>query len=59
MTHPRGRPPLDNPMSERFYIRVTPQEKAEIFAFSKSAGYSLLDLLRKGVEAVKAESQQK
>lgn len=59
MTHPRGRPPLDNPMSERFYIRVTPQEKAEIYAFAKSAGYSLLDLLRKGVEAVREESNNK
>lgn len=59
MAQPRGRPRSDNPKSERFFICVTPQEKAEIYAFAKSAGYSLLELLKKGIDAVKAESQQK
>lgn len=54
----RGRPPVENPKSERFFIRVTPQEKAEIFAFMKRSGYSLLGLIRKGIEAVEAESAE-
>lgn len=59
MAQPRGRPRSDNPKSERFFICVTPQEKEEIFAFARSAGYSLLDLLKKGIDAVKAESGKK
>ena len=59
MARPQGRPPIENPKSERFFIRVTPQEKEEIFAFARSAGYSLLELLKKGIEAVKAESGKK
>lgn len=59
MAPPRGRPHSDNPKSERFFICVTPQEKAEIYAFAKREGYSLLELLKKGIEAVKAESDKK
>lgn len=49
----RGRPPIENPMTERLYIRITPQEKAEIQSFAKQTGYSLLGLIREGMEAVK------
>ena len=59
MAPTRGRPPVENPKTERFFIRVTPQEKAEIFAFAKRSGYSLLGLIRKGIEAVEAESAEK
>ena len=59
MASSRGRPPTDNPKSERFFIRVTPQEKEEIYDFARSSGYSLLELLKKGIEAVKAESSEK
>ncbi|MEY8386015.1 hypothetical protein AALC17_01825 [Oscillospiraceae bacterium 38-13] len=55
----RGRPPSDNPKNNRFFICVTAQEKAEIYAFARSSGYSLLELLRKGIEAVKVESEKK
>lgn len=48
-----GRPPIENPKSERLFIRVTPQEKKEIQAFCKESGYSMLELLRKGIEAEK------
>ena len=47
-----GRPPSTNPKSERIGIRVTPEEKAEIMQASHETGLSLLDLLKKGVEAV-------
>ena len=51
----RGRPPSDNPKSDRLFIRVTPQEKEEIYDFARSSGYSLLDLIKRGIEAVKTE----
>ncbi len=59
MPRPRGRPHTDNPKSERFFICVTPQEKAEIYAFARSTGYSLLELLKRGIEAVRADPDQK
>ena len=55
----RGRPPSDNRKNARFFICVTPQEKAEIYAFARSTGYSLLDLIKKGIEAVQEESDKK
>lgn len=48
-----GRPPTENPKSERLFIRVTPEEKKEIHEYSKSSGLSLLELLKKGIEATK------
>ena len=48
-----GRPPTNNPKSERLFIRVTPSEKAEIQSHAKHVGLSLLDLLKKGIEATK------
>ncbi len=59
MAQARGRPPIENPKSDRFFIRVTPQEKAEIYAVARSTGYSLLELIKKGIEAVQEESNQK
>ncbi|NBK80070.1 CopG family transcriptional regulator [bacterium D16-76] len=53
MAPTQGRPPSDNPKTERLFIRVTPQEKAEIQSFTKQSGFSLLELIRKGIEAVK------
>lgn len=53
MSPSQGRPKSDNPKAERLYIRVTPQEKAEIYEFTQKTGYSLLELIRKGIEAVK------
>lgn len=47
-----GRPPVDNPKTERLFIRVSPDEKREIQEFSKSSGYGLLELIKKGIEAV-------
>ncbi len=47
-----GRPKTDNPMSERLHIRVSPQEKDEIMKFSSESGYTLLELIRLGIEKV-------
>lgn len=48
-----GRPKTDNPMNDRLYIRITKEEKEEIMKFSKEYGYTLLELIRIGIEKVK------
>lgn len=48
-----GRPKSDNPMNDRLYIRVARQEKEEMVKFSKEHGYTLLELIRIGIEKVK------
>lgn len=53
MAPSQGRPKIENPKTERLFIRVTPKEKAEIQEFTHKSGYSLLDLIRKGIESVK------
>ncbi len=53
MAPSQGRPPIEDPKTERLFIRVTPREKAEIQSFTKKTGYSLLALIKKGIEAVK------
>lgn len=53
MSPRNGRPPLDNPKSERLFIRVTPDEKKEIQEFVKNSEYGLLDLIKIGIETVK------
>lgn len=55
MSPSQGRPHIDNPKTERLFIRVTPQEKKEIQAFTKESGYTLLQLIRKGIEAIKVK----
>lgn len=52
-----GRPKTDNPMSERLHIRVSPQEKDEIMKFSSENGYTLLELIRLGIEKVKGHKK--
>lgn len=48
-----GRPKADNPKTERLYIRATPEEKVQIYEFAQKNGYTLLELLKKGIESVK------
>ena len=48
-----GRPPSDNPKTERLFIRVTPKDKKEIQEFSAKSGCGLLELLKIGIETVK------
>lgn len=47
--------PSENPKTERFNIRVAPDEKKEIMEFVDKHNIGLLDLLKKGIEAVKKE----
>lgn len=48
-----GRPRVKNPKTERLFIRVTPEDKKAIQDFTKKSGLTLLELLKKGIEAVK------
>lgn len=57
MSPKMGRPPVENPKTDRFNIRVTPEEKKEILEFSKKSGKGLLDLLKIGIQTV--EKQEK
>ena len=53
MTLRTGRPKSDNPMNDRSYIRITTQEKEVVTKFAKENGYTLLELIRIGIEKVK------
>lgn len=44
--------PSDNPKTDRFNIRVAPDEKAKIMEFIEKHNISLLDLLKKGMQAI-------
>lgn len=53
MSAKMGRPKVEHPKSERLYIRVTPEEKIQIHEFARKSGYTLLELLYRGIESVK------
>ena len=53
----KGRPKADNPMNDRLYVRVTKTEKEEIMKFSSENGYSILELIRIGIEKVKGQKK--
>lgn len=52
-----GRPKVDNPMNERLYVRVSKQEKDEIMKFLSESGYSILELIRAGIEKLKGQKK--
>ena len=52
-----GRPKVDNTMNERLYVRVSKQEKDEIMKFSSESGYSILELIRAGIEKLKGQKK--
>lgn len=47
--------PSDNPKTTRIEMRAAPDEKDKIMEFAKKHNISLLDLLKKGIEAVEKE----
>ena len=57
MSPRKGRPKVDNPMNERLYVRVSKQEKDEIMKFSSESGYSILELIRAGIEKLKGQKK--
>lgn len=52
-----GRPKTENPMNDRLYVRITKAEKEEIMEFSSKNGFSILELIRIGIEAVKSRKK--
>lgn len=48
-----GRPKVDNPKVERIVTRITPEEKETVMSFCKEYDVSILDLIRKGMDAIK------
>ena len=57
MSPTKGRPKLDNPKNDRIYIRVTKDEKKEIMDFSDKSGYTILDLIKVGIEKVRGQKK--
>lgn len=57
MSPTKGRPKLDNPKNDRIYIRVTKDEKKEIMEFSDKSGYTILDLIKIGIEKVRGQKK--
>ena len=52
-----GRPKSENPMNDRIYVRVTKREKKEIMDFSYESGYSILELIRIGIEKIRSQKK--
>lgn len=52
-----GRPKVENPMNDRIYVRVTREEKEKIIKFSSESGYSILELIRFGIEKLKGQKK--
>lgn len=52
-----GRPKVENPMNDRLYVRVTREEKEKIMKFSSESGYSILELIRFGIEKLKGQKK--
>lgn len=52
-----GRPKTANPMNERLYIRVTKEEKDKIMTFSSESGYSILEIIRAGIDKLKGQKK--
>ena len=57
MSHTKGRPKLDNPKNDRIYVRVTKDEKKELMDFSDKSGYTILDLIKIGIEKVRGQKK--
>lgn len=53
MSPKMGRPPIENPKTERIYIRVTADEKSEIMAFCNEKKLTCLELIREGIKAIR------
>lgn len=52
-----GRPKVENPMNDRIYVRVSREEKEKIMKFSSESGYSILELIRFGIEKLKGQKK--
>ena len=48
-----GRPKIENPKTERLYIRVTPEEKAQIYDFVQKADTHCWSFWKRGLNRPK------
>lgn len=48
-----GRPPVENPLSERLYLRVTPETKAVLDECAEQLNVSRSEVVRQGIYHVK------
>ena len=53
-----GRPKTENPKNERLHVRVTKEEKEKIMKFSSESGFSILEMIRAGIEKLKGLFQE-
>ena len=54
-----GRPKTENPKNERLHVRVTKEEKEKIMKFSSESGFSILEMIRAGIEKLKGQKKIK
>lgn len=47
-----GRPPSDNPMKERLFIRVTKEVREQLDDCAKKLGTSRSEVIRRGIDMV-------
>lgn len=59
MSPSKGRPPIDNPKSVRFEIRMTTQQAETLAECAERLQVTRTDVINKGVEMVKAELDKK
>lgn len=52
-----GRPKTENPKNERLHVRVTKEEKEKIMEFSSESGFSILEMIRAGIEKLKGQKK--
>ena len=52
-----GRPKTENPKHERLHVRVTKEEKEKIMKFSSESGFSILEMIRAGIEKLKGQKK--
>lgn len=55
----KGRPPIDNPKSVRFEIRMTKEQAETLSECAERLQVTRTDVINKGVEMVKAELDKK
>ena len=59
MSPSKGRPPIENPKSARFEIRMTREQAKTLSECAERLQITRTDVINKGVEMVKAELDKK
>ncbi|WP_295764447.1 CopG family transcriptional regulator [uncultured Oscillibacter sp.] len=59
MSRPRGRPPIDDPKSVRFEIRMTEEQDKTLRECAERLQVTRTDVINKGIAMVKAALDEK